>query len=224
LEYKEINLDLKMEDGEGTIVGYGAVFGNVDRGGDRIIKGAFTRSLDERMPKMVWQHDMGDPIGRWTEVREDDKGLYVKGKLTLGATKGRDVYELLKDGALDGLSIGYATRQSDMNGDVRDLKEIDLYEVSPVTLAMNEMASVTHVKDDAHLTARDIERAFRDTIKKSHGVSNSAIKAMAGDAMDRYGDILREAGVSGPECDQREVDELKQRITNFRKLLKGESA
>jgi len=209
-----------VEGKEGTIAGYGAVFGNIDSGGDRILKGAFARTLQARTPKMVWQHDMGDPIGRWTEVGEDDRGLYVEGELTLGATKGRDAYELLKAGALDGLSIGYVTKQFDMDGEVRDLKEIDLFEVSPVTIAMNELASITHVKDDAPVTVREIEQALR-TLKKSHSVSNSAIKAMAGDAKDRLESILREAGVAKPEYDQREVGELKRELET---LLKGGTA
>lgn len=221
MEYKEINLDLKMEGEDGTIAGYGSVFNNIDGGGDRILKGAFARSLLARQPKMVWQHDMRDPIGKWTEVREDEHGLYVKGKLSLGSTRGRDAYALLKDGALDGLSIGYVTKNYDMEGDVREIKEVDLYEVSPVTLAMNELARIESVKDDTPLTPRDIEQALRDTIKKSHGVSNSAIKAMVGGAMDRYADVLREAGISAPEYDQREVDELKQALE---KLKKGVAA
>lgn len=221
MDYKSINLDLKMEGEEGTIAGYGSVFGNVDSGGDRILKGAFTRSLQERLPKMLWQHDMREPIGKWLEVREDGYGLYVKGRLTLGSSKGRDAYALLKDGAFDGLSIGYVTRDYSMNGEVRDIKDVDLYEVSPVTLQMNELAKVESVKTDLPLTVRDIEQALRDTIKKSHGVSNSALKAMAGDAMDRYAQVLRDAGIGGPEHDQREVGELKRALE---KLLQGETA
>lgn len=221
MDYKDFKREIKLDGDQGTIAGYGAVFGNVDRGGDRILPGAFKRSLSERTPKMVWQHDMADPIGVWTEVREDSVGLFVKGRLSMGATKGRDAHALLKDGALDGLSIGYVTKKADMNDGVRDIAEVDLFEVSPVTIQMNELARVVDVKHDAPITVRDIEGVLRTLKESKAGLSNSAIKAMASAAWDRHERILREADVLGPEIDQREVDELKQDVTKIRELFKG---
>lgn len=221
MEYKELELDLKMEGEEGIISGYGAVFGNVDGGGDRIIKGAFLDSLGDRHPKMLWNHDTSQPIGRWDEVREDDHGLFVKGKLALGVAKARETYELLKANVIDGLSIGFKTRQSEMKNGVRDVTRIELFEVSPVVFELNRMAKITDVKNDTQITVREIEQVLR-TLKGSNGtVSNSAIKAMASGAMERFNDILREAGIEEPEYDQRDVDELKQALIN---LTKGEMA
>ncbi|WP_417464582.1 HK97 family phage prohead protease [Kordiimonas sp.] len=95
----------------GTFEGYGAIFGNVDRDGDVVEPGAFAESLKARMPVLLWQHDTKAPIGRFDEVREDEKGLYVKGRLSMQG-RGAEAYELLRMGALDGLSIGFITREA----------------------------------------------------------------------------------------------------------------
>lgn len=221
LQHKALAFELKAGGEEGVIEGYGSVFNVVDGHGDKVMPGAFAESLRKRMPKMLWQHRMDEPIGVWTEAREDSRGLWLRGKMAIKSEFVRDKYERIKAGALDGLSIGYVTREDEDTGEVRNLKRVDLYEVSPVTIGSNEEALIAHVKNGVGLTVRDIEQAFRNTIKESHGVSNSAIKAMAGDAMDRYEHILREAGVTGPEYDQREVGELKKALE---KLLEGEAA
>lgn len=91
--------------------GYASVFGVVDSYTDVVIKGAFTRTLAERRPALLWQHDPTVPIGVWEEMREDETGLFVRGRLA-DTVAGRDAYELLKLGALSGLSIGYRTVKS----------------------------------------------------------------------------------------------------------------
>lgn len=213
VEQKSLSLDVKATGEEGQIEGYGAVFGNTDSYGDIIEPGAFRDTLGARKPKMLWQHNMADPIGVWDEYREDTRGLYMKGRIAIKTTKGRDAYELVKAGAIDGLSIGYVTKDYDMDGNNRRLKRVDLYETSLVTMPANKAALVTNIKN---ADVRDIETAFRHM-----GFTRTEAKAMASAAWKRRGDVLREADVAIPEVDQRDVDELKALLTETLKTIGG---
>jgi HK97 family phage prohead protease len=171
-----------------SFAGYGAVFGNVDSYGDVIAKGAFSKTLTDskrggNWPAMLSQHGgmLGNdmtPIGVWTEMREDDHGLYVEGKLA-DTERGREAYSLLKmqpRPALNGLSIGYRATEWSMRAKPdeprRTLKSIDLYEVSLVTMPANPKARVSSVKN---FDPREIEDALRDA-----GISRSdSVKAVA---------------------------------------------
>ena len=147
-ETKELPFSLKSFDEEtGIFEGYASVFGNVDDGGDRMLKGAFTKTLREDLDriKTCYQHDPYDPIGKPLEMREDDIGLYVKGKISDTST-GKDVKILLKDKVINELSIGYNVVDKEFNNGVRDLKVVKLFEFSPVTWGMNNMAKITAVK------------------------------------------------------------------------------
>lgn len=215
MEHKTLSLEIKAEEDEGVITGYGSVFGNEDAYGDVVERGSFSASLQERMPKMLWQHDTWEPVGRWADVREDERGLYLKGKLATKSSKGRDAYELIKEGALDGLSIGYRVKDFEMRGDNRYLKQIDLYEVSLVTIGANSHALIDSVKA-GEVSKRDIERLL-----KSNGFSATAAKAFVAGGWDRYQNILREADALGPEDDPREADELKQSLETLIANLGG---
>ena len=205
IEQKSLSLEVKAVGEEGQIEGYGAVFGNRDSCGDIMVKGAFAKTLKGRKPKMLWQHDMMDPIGAWDEYAEDERGLYMKGRIAIKSTRGRDAYELVKAGAIDSLSIGYVTKDYEMEGGARLLKEVDLFETSLVTMPANAAAMVTSVKN---ADVRDIEAAFRQM-----SFSRSEAKAMASAAWKRREDVLREADALVPEADQRDVDELKALLT-----------
>lgn len=213
MERKAIDVQIKASGDEGVIEGYGSVFNIRDMGGDIVEAGAFADTLKSTRPKMLWQHDMAAPIGRWDEYREDESGLYMRGTIATKSTQGRDAYELVKAGAIEGLSIGYIVRDYDMDGDTRRLKRVDLIETSLVTMPMNPAAMVTGVKN---ADVRDIEAAFRQL-----GFSRSEAKAMAGAAWKRRNDVLREADVAIPEDDQREVDELKAKILETLKSIGG---
>lgn len=121
-----------------VVEGYASLFGRVDLGRDRVAPGAFRRSLARRGAggvKLLWQHDPGRPIGRWTEISEDGVGLRVRGRLLPEVAQGREALALIRAGALDGLSIGFRTvraRREPTTG-VRELVEIDLWEISLVT-------------------------------------------------------------------------------------------
>lgn len=138
---------LVVKDGV-EIEGYASFFGACDQGGDIVAKGAYAASLEalaasSRQVKMLWQHDAAQPIGVWDEVREDAKGLYVKGRILDSVEKGREAAALIAAGALDGLSIGYRTVKAtkDREGK-RHLTELELWEVSLVTFPMLPSARV----------------------------------------------------------------------------------
>lgn len=134
---------------DGTrIEGYASYFGKRDKGGDIVVSGAYGASLKAlagagRRVKMLWQHDPSQPIGIWDEVREDERGLYVKGRLLSDVAKGREAAALIEAGAIDGLSIGYRTVQAEKNAKgQRCLTELELWEVSLVTFPMLPEARV----------------------------------------------------------------------------------
>ena len=171
-ETRAYALQIKAAGDDGSVEGYGSVFGVRDNYDDVIAKGAFMASLAAHkaagtMPAMLWQHDAGQPIGIWTGMTEDEKGLRITGKLALDTAKGKEAHALLKMGALNGLSIGFVSKQwaYDRETEVRTLTEIDLWEVSLVTFPANEKARITGVKNadvGAMASLRDAERALRD--------------------------------------------------------------
>ncbi len=135
---------------DGSLVeGYASLFGRRDQGGDTVAKGAYGGSLKAlgaagRRVKMLWQHDPSRPIGVWDEVREDERGLYVKGRILTDVAQGREAAALLAAGAIDGLSIGYRTLRAEKDGKGhRTLAEVELWEVSLVTFPMLPEARVT---------------------------------------------------------------------------------
>lgn len=150
-EYKSVSFVLESADeSTGEFSGYAAVFGNLDSGGDVIEKGAFTRTIAEDFAriKILSQHNSYDlPIGKPLELREDENGLYIRGKISDTQT-GRDIRTLLKEGVLAELSIGYDAVAFDYDSEtgIRHLKEIKLWEVSIVTWAMNDQAKIDDVK------------------------------------------------------------------------------
>lgn len=149
LEHKFVQLAEQIELGEdASICGYASLFGEVDQGGDVVEKGAYGTSLKRLgdagvRVKLLWQHDPSQPIGVWDEVREDDRGLYVKGRLLTETQKGREAAALIEAGAIDGLSIGYRTVKADRDAKGRrHLAELELWEVSLVTFPMLPQARV----------------------------------------------------------------------------------
>jgi HK97 family phage prohead protease len=184
-------LTLKAAGDDGVIEGYGSVFGVMDAYADIVAAGAFAESLKAHkaagtMPAMLWQHDSDEPVGVWTEMVEDDKGLLVRGRLAMGTTRGREASELLKMRAINGLSIGFYSRQwsYDAETDVRTLTAVDLWEVSLVTFPANREARVQSVKSiDDLATLKDCERLLRDAGGFSRSEATalvSRIKALGG--------------------------------------------
>jgi uncharacterized protein len=159
---------LSLKDGH-VVEGYASLFGQVDRGGDIVEAGAYAKCLatlarEGRRVKMLWQHDPSQPIGVWDEVREDERGLFVRGRLLEGITRGREAAQLLEAGAIDGLSIGYRTvvaRKDDQGR--RLLKDLELWEVSLVTFPMLPEARIGG-KGEApgERVLRDLAAAFEN--------------------------------------------------------------
>lgn len=172
-------LQVKTLSGDGVFNGYASVFGAVDHQNEIVAKGAFTRTLanwrqQNRMPAMLWMHDPTQPIGLWQAVREDTNGLMVDGRLALRTQKGVEAYELLKMGALTGLSIGFRTVASrvDVGRKARVLTDVDLFEISLVTFPAQESARVSEVKSpltksDLRLAAERLRRAAKMLAEKS---------------------------------------------------------
>jgi HK97 family phage prohead protease len=143
--------DVKSISEDGTFTGYASLFGVTDLGGDSVQPGAFTKSLKSKPAskvKMLRGHDTSEPIGVWTSILEDARGLKATGQLILDTVKGRETYALLKAGALDGLSIGYRTKKDsfDRTKKVRMLNELELHEISIVTFPMLPSATISRVK------------------------------------------------------------------------------
>lgn len=161
-----VPLDLKAVAEDGEFEGYLSTFGNVDRGMDMVMPGAFRRTLKERKLssiKLLRDHDTRKVIGKWLSMDEDDRGLKVRGKLFAGTVQlATETLALMREGALDAMSIGYRTikAQWDEEQGVRKLLDLDLWEGSIVTFPMNEMATVDAVKGD--LTITDVERILRE--------------------------------------------------------------
>ena len=157
--------NIKHLDDGGSFSGYASVFGVQDSDGDVIVKGAFQESIDKfkesgKMPKMLWQHNPTEIIGKYSEIYEDDKGLFVRGSLILGVEKGREAYELLKAGVLDAMSVGFNIKNAfadDRRNRVID--NADLWEISLVTWGSNPQALISDVKSIK--TERDFERTLR---------------------------------------------------------------
>ena len=197
-EVRSFALQIKEAGDDGSVEGYGSVFGVRDNYDDVIAKGAFAATLAAHksagtMPAMLWQHDACEPIGIWSEMVEDDKGLRIKGQLALDTARGKEAHALLKMGALNGLSIGFVSKQwaYDRETDVRTLTEIDLWEVSLVTFPANEKARVTNVKSSDDLaTPKDAERLLRDA-----GFSKSDATAFVSRVM-RMGEARRDSADS----------------------------
>lgn len=150
----DVPLKIKSVTDSGEFEGYGSVFGVKDSYADIVMPGAFLNSLNqwkekESLPAMLWQHKMSEPIGIYTEMREDSTGLYVKGRLLIDDDPlSKRAHAHMKAGSLSGLSIGYILKdwEYDRNKDAFLLKEIDLWEVSLVTFPSNDEARVSDVK------------------------------------------------------------------------------
>ena len=155
----DLGLELKFAGGapvltEGSVLeGYASLFGVTDQGGDRVAPGAYGASLARLAARgdkvrMLWQHDPTRPIGVWDEIREDARGLWVRGRLLPEVAQAREAAALVAAGAIEGLSIGYRTLGAERGSKGRVLTEIELWEVSLVTFPMLAEAKVGRKSDD----------------------------------------------------------------------------
>jgi len=221
-QHKRVDLALEDVSGDGSFSGYASLFGAVDLGRDVIEPGAFAASLKRRGAgdvRMLYQHDPDQPIGRWLSIREDDRGLHVEGKLALGVARAREVHELMKSGALDGLSIGFQTlrARSEAKAGVRRILSADLWEISVVTFPMQPGARVTAVKAAAasHTTSvptrRELERRLTRDARLTRRQARGLIARGYGALSDRQD--------AGPE----DLKRLETRMRRLAATLSGAS-
>jgi len=184
---KSMLWEIKGIDETGQIEGLAAGYGNVDFGGDKIMPGAFTKSLEGRsgVPMLLF-HDQQRPVGKWHTFEETDAGLKVHGKISTKTRDGGEAYELAKDGALSALSIGYDAVKKRMSGKVRELSELFLHEVSLVAIGMNGNALISGVKEiedlrdkiaaGDRLSEREMEKVFKQYLDLSNSEAERAIR------------------------------------------------
>jgi HK97 family phage prohead protease len=186
--HKAFGLDVKAVTDAGVIEGYASVFGgSPDSYGDIIAPGAFAQTLTEHkrggtMPLMLWGHDASQPpIGNWDDMAEDGKGLWVQGAIDMEDPMGQRVYRGLKNKRMKGLSIGYETRDSEQDSKrgVRILKDVKLWEVSPVNFPAQVRASVDTVKTRLRSSELPTLPEFEEFLREA-GFSKSQATAVAG--------------------------------------------
>jgi HK97 family phage prohead protease len=154
-------LALKHLEESGTFYGYASVFNVTDQQKERVAPGAFRKTLEQchqqqLWPKLLWQHDPTQPIGTWIDIREDNIGLFVHGKLLMSVQKGLEAHALLKAQALNGLSIGFTPVEShiDVTTQCRVLTAVNLHEISLVTYPANQHKSNKEISICPFLTSR----------------------------------------------------------------------
>lgn len=214
-ETRTYALEIRATGDDGMIEGYGSVFGVKDAYSDIVAPGAFLQSLaqhknDGTMPAMLWQHYTDEPIGVWTEMVEDERGLRVKGQIVMETERGKAAHALLKKGALRGLSIGFVSKEWSYDADagIRTVTQVDLWEVSLVTFPANGKATVDSVKGavDQMAAPKDAERILREA-----GLSKADATAFVSRVM-RMGEERREAAESTAEL-KRAAERLLSKFT-----------
>jgi HK97 family phage prohead protease len=227
MDHVSCDFEVKFATGakDGTFEGYGAMFGNVDSYGDVIEKGAFKDTLRAwedkgKYPPMLLQHGGGMfggnaedmlPVGKYTSMEENSKGLKVTGELfALNTEKGQYIYEGLKAGVLDGLSIGFIAKKYTMGTKPseprRKLEAIDLKELSIVTFPANDRARVGGVK-----SGRDIKtiREFEEFLRDAGSFSRAAARAIAEGGFKANAEPRDEDGGELAELIRRNINILK---------------
>ena len=215
MQHQSFAFELKREPtDDGEFEGYGAVFNNVDNGLDVIDPKAFDGTLGARKVKMLWQHDPSQPIGVFSQIDTDDKGLRVRGRILKDVQKGAEALALLKAGAIEGLSIGYRTKEAveEGGGRIRRLTDVDLFEVSLVTFPMNEAAGVTAIKSIK--TIREFETILRDagfSRNEAKAVAANGFKGLAGHRDDGSVEAERNAAMTAAV---QKLKHLSEGLTN----------
>ncbi|MDQ3039404.1 MAG: HK97 family phage prohead protease [Pseudomonadota bacterium] len=190
-KHLDIPFEIKAVNDDGFFSGYGSVFEVLDSYREVVKPGAFLKSLADwqakgKFPPVLWNHNSDKPIGIYTLMKEDERGLYVEGKLLVESVQqARETHACLKAGAISGMSIGYSVTKDETDGksNVRRLLELKLYEVSIVTFPANEAATVNAVKSIEELqNLAEVEEYLRDAggLSKKQAVTLvSRIKSIA---------------------------------------------
>ena len=218
-------LQLKSADNElGQIVGIASGFGAVDSQGDTVQRGAYAKTLaDHQMrgsaPAMLWQHQLANPVGRWTSLVETPRGLLAAGTLNLRTTGGEQAYQHLLAGDVHGLSIGFQIPAGgfENRAGVRLLKQLDLHEISIVSLAADQNARVTSVKS-ADLDALDRPETQRELERFLHQIAGFSKTRSA--LLAKHGWRGEEDGTDLSVVPLADLQELAGLLVEFRNSLK----
>lgn len=210
----DLPLNIKSVKDSGEFSGYGSIFGNTDSYGDVVNKGAFDASLKSwskksRLPALLWQHQMDEPIGIYTRMEEDEKGLYVEGKLLINEDPlAKRAHAHLKAGSLSGMSIGFVTTDEDYDVDtgINNIKAVNLWEVSLVTFPANDDARISAVKS-AIRAGETPQQKLVEGLLRDAGLSRQQAKA------------FMSQGYKG--LSQREADDSLESLKNLTQKLKG---
>ena len=226
-------IEEKSVNEEGGFAGIGSTFGNIDLGGDKILKGAFDNTLTDwqskgQLPMMPWYHDMRSPVGEWEDMSVNGKGLKAEGFLWVAGNKANrhpieesaKVHNLMKSNGPKGLSIGYVPTKKSYEtvkgATIRVLEDLELLELSPVPFGMNPKALITNVKslesEAKLLTERQLEDYLRDA-----GFSRNEAKAFLSKGFQGLVD-LRDADSE----ESKGVDVLLTSLKKLEAALKGE--
>lgn len=196
------NVEVKsksIEENYAIVKAYVSIFNNIDRAGDMIKKGAFSKSLAKKLPKVCWCHEWNNSIGKVVSAKEDDKGLLVEMQITNKTQKGAEAIELLKMGAMDEFSIGYQVNDCEFKSlpdgtPYTELKEIELYEVSIVLVGCNPDTELLSVKSDENITIKE------DTEK------NDAQNCEINEVKEENNDIIPNEDKNAENEDKSEID------------------
>jgi uncharacterized protein len=190
--------EIKSLDDKGSFSGYGSVYGNVDLKGDVMQPGVFAKSLaakaeNGKVVPVLWQHKSDTPIGKYTKLAEDGKGLYTEGQLSISgpyaSQQAKEAYGFMKDGVITGQSVGYNTKDEeyDPKGGVWNVKEADLWECSIVTFPANTDAMIDQVKHAIEHGTMPTVRFFENFLREA-GYSKAVALEIASKG---YAPILR---------------------------------
>lgn len=230
-EFKSFDLELKIDEEAGTFEGYGSTFGNKDLGGDIVQKGAFKKCLENKDISdidLLYSHDTKEIIGEFLEMREDENGLFFKGKLYIDEIKrASEVRFLMMKKKLKSMSIGFFIKAREFKGNSRILKELELDEISVVRRPMNPEAAITGVKSEgAKMNVEDVEERFKslsdfeDYYKEPTPMSIEGSKK----AISIMADLKKISGESESHPDSSEVDESESQAIEEQKQKEADEA
>lgn len=236
MKYKNIKTEYKVNEDKGEVEAFVSVFGNVDSYGERVVYGAFKDSLESKLPKLVWQHDLKQPIGKTIYAEEIVSGdarlpehlkeygaLYVKGLFNLNTTGGRDAYEHIKFGSVDEYSFGYEELESTPLADgTKELNKLNIIEWSPVTIGANPLTMTSNVKSmtlEEKITVaasllKDTNQhalSYVDMKTKAGRVLNSRIRNLILSLADQSKELAKELYALHKETEPIKTDVLEEK-------------